>query len=199
MTEPVFTPFWNDSGQGQDQWDRLLMADNIWPGLAEISGSGVKRRMDVKKTKGKDGGTLKDNGMDPAKINISLRLWTAEHWKKFNELLPLIHPKRKGGSRTPTEIVHPQCNALGISTIYISQISFPELDRSSGVMTVSMSAIEWMPAPAPVKRAAGTAGGKATGKKEGPKDFLDSALDIGKEALTDPGKAANLIANILWG
>ena len=129
MSDPVFAPFWNESGEGQDQWDQLILAGNTWPGLADVSGSGVKRRIDVKKTKGKDGAVLKDNGMDPAKLKINLRIWTAEQWSRFNELLPLIHPKRKGGSREPTEIIHPQANLLGIKAILAE--SYERIHRSN--------------------------------------------------------------------
>lgn len=173
----TYAPWWNEAGEGQDQWDTLIMAGNTWPGLATISGSGVKRRIDAKKTKGKDGAILKDNGLDLASISISLRIWTAEHWQRFNELLPTVHPKRKGGVRTPTEIVHPQCNMLGIKAIYISQIQIPDLDRSTGIMTIDFTAIEWVPAPPVVKRAAGTFGG-GPGDQDFVEDLLDVATDV---------------------
>ena len=176
---------------------------NTWPGLADVSGSGVKRRIDVKKTKGKDGAVLKDNGMDLAKLKINLRIWTAEQWSRFNELLPLIHPKRKGGSREPTEIIHPQANLLGIKAIYINQIDFPDLDRSNGIMTVTMSAIEWIPRPAPVKRGAGTAGGKATTTQDDILDALDPLINeakgIANVIATAEDAVTNAIGNIFSG
>lgn len=200
MTKPVYAPWWNESGEGQDQWDTLILAGNTWPGLATISGSGVKRRIDVKKTKGKDGAIIKDNGMDLASLSISLRIWTAEHWTKFNELLPTIHPKRKGGTRVPTEIVHPQANTLGVKTIYISQIEVPDLDRSSGIMTIGMTAIEWVPKPPPVKRAAGTKGGESTDLIELVEDILDPIqrdADVAAEIVETIGNnLGNAVANI---
>ena len=203
MSDLVFAPFWNESGEGQDQWDQLILAGNTWPGLADVSGSGVKHRIDVKKTKGKDGSVLKDNGMDPAKLKINLRIWTAEQWSRFNELLPLIHPKRKGGSREPTELIHPQANLLGIKAIYINQIDFHDLDRSNRIMTVTMSAIEWIPRPAPVKRGAGTAGGKATPTQDDILDALDPLINeakgIANVIATAEDAVTNAIGNIFSG
>ena len=193
MTQTVYAPWWNESGEGQDQWDTLILAGNTWPGLATISGSGVKRRIDVKKTKGKDGAVIKDNGMDLASIRIALRIWTAEHWTKFNELLPTIHPKRKGGTRVPTEIVHPQANTLGIKAIYISQIEVPDLDRSSGIMTIDMTAIEWVPRPPPVKKAAGTKGGSASKDQAQVKDNLDPINGALSEQVTQTGVLGDVV------
>lgn len=155
-TEANGLPYWDDRDDPL-AWDTLILNDEIWPGVCEISGAGVSRKVDVKKGKGEDGATLKDEGYDLARLSITLTIYSDGDWVELQRLLPTIHPRRKGGTRTPISIVNPQCNLLGVSSIYIDKISIPKKPKSGdGLVELEMSAIEWVPEPAPVKGGAGT-------------------------------------------
>jgi hypothetical protein len=158
---PVGIPHWDDRDDPL-VWDTLFLAGEIWPGVCEISGAGVSRKIDVKKSKGSDGATIKDEGYQPAKLTIRLTIYSENDWQLLQALLPSIHPKRKGGVRTPLEISNPQANLLGITQIYIDKIGIPKKPTSGdGLCVLDMSAIEWVPTPKPIKTG-GAAGSTAT-------------------------------------
>jgi hypothetical protein len=136
-------------------WDTLILGGEVWPGICEITGSGVKRRVDAKTTKGSDGARLKDEGMDLAKLNIKLLIYNRTDWADLQRLLPLVHPRRKGGPREPIAILTPYTQLLGIDSIYIKGIPIPSLDKSTQMLTLTMEAIEWVPQPRTVKKGAG--------------------------------------------
>lgn len=157
---PTGLPYWDDRDDPL-AWDTLWLGGELWPGICEISGAGVGRKIDVKKSKGSDGATLKDEGYQLAKLTIRLTIYSESDWRSLQALLPTVHPKRKGGVRTPLEITNPQANLLGISQIYIDKIGIPKKPTSGdGLLTLDMSAIEWVPTPKPIKSggAAGSAG-----------------------------------------
>ena len=69
MTVATGLSFWHD-GDG-DSWDKLHMAGEVWPGIWTIDGAGVSRKIDVKRVKGSDQATIKDEGYNPAKITLN--------------------------------------------------------------------------------------------------------------------------------
>lgn len=152
---PANQPFWNDNvDNGSTLWSLLTIADVNFQGFVTITG-GVSRDIQKKKPKGADGARITDNGYNLAEMNITLTIVRQQEWDDFqNVLLPLIHPRRKGGPRSPVVIQHPALNVLGVSRIYFERIGLPVVD-SKGIGTVSMDAIEWAPAPKDVKKAAG--------------------------------------------
>jgi hypothetical protein len=143
------------------EWDTLYMAGKRWPGICTISGKGIARRLDQKRTKGSDGATLKDEGNDLAEFTIELLIYNRTDWAELQELIPLVSPRRSGGPRQPLAISYPSLALLGISACYIKAISVPSIDKNSQQLTVTMSAIEWVAKPKKVKKAAGTRRGKS--------------------------------------
>ncbi len=152
---PANQPFWGEvENNGATYWDLIIIADLEFVGFATVTG-GVSRKIQVNKPKGADGATITDNGYNPAKISITLKLVQQVDWDSFqNDLLPAIHPRRKGGPRTPVVLTHPALNVLGVSRIYFTSINAPVIG-SDKIGTVKLDAIEWFPAPKPVKKAAG--------------------------------------------
>ena len=177
------------------EWDYLYLAGVRWPGICEVTGSGVSRRVDAKATKGSDGAVLKDEGMDLAKLTIKLTIWNAEQWTMLQELLPSVHPRSSGGARTPTSIITPYTKLLGINNIYIKAIPIPSLDKAKQILTLTMEAIEWVPQPAPVKHGAGgsgKAGGVDWGKLGDAADLVGEAA----KALWDDSPADEAIKGV---
>jgi hypothetical protein len=165
-------PFWDDPNQS---WDTLRLGGNTFPGAVNVDGE-VSRDVEVKKSKGQDGATIKDNGYVPAPVDIALRLWTQEHWTSFQRLLPTIHPRSQGGTRTPVSIGHPAPNLFGIKDIYVKKIGFPKLGDDK-VFTIIITAMEWLPKPKPVKKAAGGGGGSGQSGQGNSDDDLRSELE----------------------
>lgn len=141
-------PFWLDTEEGFSAWDALWLGDEFIPGLPTITIQKT-RSVDVQKTKGQDGSFLADNGYDPAKVSISVRIWTRAQWEQWLEVLPNIDPQRPGGLRTPLSILNPVPNGMGIDTVYVTSISMGSPEGS--MLTVSIECIQWFPEPKPAK------------------------------------------------
>lgn len=155
--------FW---GNPDNDWDALILGGEQWPGLATVTGAGVARKLDVKATKGSDVGTIKDNGYVNGKLVIELQIWTEDQWRELQRLLPIIHPRRKGGDRKPLQIIHPVANLLGIDNVYVQKLPTPSLDKGRGIMVFRFEVLEWVEEAKPVKVASGAAGaGGAAAKK----------------------------------
>lgn len=84
-------PFWGD---GSGAWDTVWVKGLRLPGVAEVDGKGFSRRVDRKKSAGRNGATLTQTGMEPADIDITLTLWTPEHLIELQHILKEIRPKK---------------------------------------------------------------------------------------------------------
>ena len=147
-------PFWLDVNDPL-AWDTVILGGDVWPGLADVSGSGVVRKIDVKKGKGNDGATIKDEGNELAKLTITLTIYNETDWQLLQTLLPKIHPRQTGGPRQPIEIIHPKAALLGIKYIYVTSVPFPDFNKKDQILTLTIEAIEFAPAPRAAKKAAG--------------------------------------------
>ncbi len=169
-------PFWINS-EDPLLWDTVELGNIKFPGLAVVTGSGLRRKVDVKKPKGSDGASLRDEGYQPAEIGIELLIYNRFFWEQLQNVMSLINPRKKGGIRQPLTISHPLTELLGITRIYVKEIPVPVFDKRNGFMTVALKAIEWFPAPKPVKRgkAAGTKGSNKEDEPDvGDKQSLNS-------------------------
>lgn len=138
-------PHWEDA---PEEWDRLTIGSNVMPGVWDIDFS-CRRGIDVKKSKGKDGARLKDEGYSPPIIELIGKIATREQWESLQSIIPTLHPKKKGEARKQYGIGHPKTRLLGISQVYITEVKAPSLVK--GIMTIVLNAIEYVPVPKVVK------------------------------------------------
>ena len=143
---------------GDKAWDELFVGGFKFPGLWTISGPGIERKIDTKKPKGKAKASLTDEGDELGRIDCRGMLHTDEQLAEFVALLPMIHPRRVGGPKSPTDFYHPLANLLGIKQIYVNKIPIPKIERG-GKLFVSFSVLEWVPKPKPQRRGVGGTGG----------------------------------------
>lgn len=134
-------PHWDEA---PDEWDRLVIGRNVMPGVWDVEFS-CKRQVDVKKSKGKDGGRIKDEGYANPIIELNGKIATAEQWAKLQQILPTLHPKKKGSARETYGIAHPKTKLLGISTVYLTEIRAPQL--SKGILSITITCVEFTPQP----------------------------------------------------
>jgi hypothetical protein len=192
--------YWAD---GLSDWDELILGGVKWPGIWSVTGAGVSRKIDLKKSKGADQATLKDEGYKNAKLTATGVLHSAEQWQQLQQVLPDVHPRRQGGDRQPLQLIHPAANLLGIDSVYLTGIKVPTIDApKGGPLTIVLDFIEWTPKPKPVKNASGQSGG---GKGNQPKtlDDLDGEFEgefendaplqaeTGSASLNDPEEQSN--------
>jgi len=141
-------------------WDVLILGGEVWPGLPDVT-STTSRAIDAQKKAGDDGGALVDQGYEPAKVKITIRVWLREQWEELQRLLATVHPRRKGGVRTPLDIWHPETLLKGVRQVYITTIgeASPGRGADHGMLTITLEAIEWFAAPKKAKSKAQTNGG----------------------------------------
>ncbi len=170
--------FWTEP---DNDWDKLVLGGTVWPGvIADISGDAVARKLDIKKSKGSDKATIKDEGNTNAKFKVTLTIWTEAQWRELQALIPDVHPRRKGGDRRPLQIINPQINLLGINEAYLISIPIPKLDRfKGGPLSFTMGFLEWVPNPKPVRNASGTGkGNKAKSQGNNANQDLESQIPL---------------------
>lgn len=191
MSDPkLFAPFWYNDFDPL-AWDTVWLGGLLFPGIASITGSGLKRKIDVKKPKGSDGASLRDEGMEPARLEIELVIYNKTDWEDLQGKWTIITPRTQGGLRTPLSIVHPLTRLMGINRIYIDSIPVPDFDKTDGFLTVRFSAIEWFPAPKPVKTGKG-AGTGGSNKNDWVNKLSGAAETFGEEVI-DP------VSNVIDG
>lgn len=137
-------PFWEDV---PDAWDAIVIAGSAMPGLALVSGEGIGRDIDMKKSPGRDGARLRDRGYQNAKFTVELRVWTADQFESLQRRLEDLQPKRRGGTRNALDVAHPALAMLGVTSMYVQGIGMPVI--KGGILSVTLKAVEWYQSPRP--------------------------------------------------
>ncbi|MEW5858395.1 MAG: hypothetical protein AB1861_13590 [Cyanobacteriota bacterium] len=141
-------PWWYSTEEPLS-WDMCQLGGEWIPGKVSVSGSGIKRNVDVKKSKGKEGATITDQGADLARFTLTVQVWGEQDWQDYQNLLATINPRAKGSKISPVEVVHPAINLLGVKRIYIDSIGVSMIEK--GILTQELSAIEWVDKPPSAK------------------------------------------------
>lgn len=104
------TPFWGDYPAS---WETVRFAKNIFlPGQCKLSGKGFAQKLQRDSPAGTHGAKVKQFGIQPAKFSIVVRMWTAEHLKSFERLVPILKSQRYK-TTTTTDAVGYTGNAGG--------------------------------------------------------------------------------------
>lgn len=82
--------FWEETPEA---WDTLWLGGRAVPGIAKITGN-ASRKIDSRSPPNGDGARLRDRGYEPARIEVEIRVWTAEQLAALETLLEEIHPRR---------------------------------------------------------------------------------------------------------
>jgi len=172
-------------------WDELWLGGTKFPGIATVGGPGIKRKLDIKNAKGSAGASMEDEGDELGQINISLLLTTDAQKDEFVALMPDISPRRKGGPKSPLEIVHPLANVLGIVNIYIDSVPIFDHDKRAATLTVNLHAYEWVPKPKPQSKGTGKGGaGSGTVTTDDVTSAIQDYLDKVREEFNSGGPNA---------
>lgn len=117
--------------------------------------------LDIQKGEKSSGATIKDKGSPPKEVTIVIRMWEQEQIDHFDRnVLPLLQPKAINGARDPLAIKHPKAARHGISAIIVGDIDDPPSDPVIG-QVITVSAVQWFPAPRPAKQPGSTPKDKA--------------------------------------
>lgn len=125
-----------------DLWDTVILAGVIFLGLAVVGGDALGVDLDVTKSSGRDGSRVRDKGVKPGKVKITLRFWDEVTWVSWDALLPVIDPRRQVGRRTPVDVSYPALTQRNVTRVYIETIGLVEW-KDDGTGSVVVNAIEF--------------------------------------------------------
>lgn len=101
-------PFWDLEGAegpdyAPDPWDTCTLVGIQVPGIVSVK-CAPKHRVDVKKAAGKDGGPTIERGLEAAKVQVEITIWTARQWDLLqNEVIPAIW-RHAGKATSPLDV-----------------------------------------------------------------------------------------------
>lgn len=157
MTTQILPGPW---AQQPDLWNTLILGGKEWPGLAKVTVTRANK-WDEKSAKGSNNASRTYTGVEPAKVKIELRFWTAEgqYDVLVTECLPLIEPQDEKKRKDPVNISHAVTHARYVTDVTIDSVSGPD-DNGDQTWTFTIEATEYR-APTAVSPAKG-GGGKPT-------------------------------------
>lgn len=91
MADLDISLFWDDS---PDLWDTVLLGGDPLPGIARVTAT-HGRKLDSKSAPGSNGARIIDKGFQPAKVDITLKLWTKEQLETWFRLAPTLTYRRE--------------------------------------------------------------------------------------------------------
>jgi hypothetical protein len=135
------TPFWDDS---PDEWDFITINGVTLPLASDPDGE-IGRKLDVKYRAGADGGTITDKGLEACKIKIGVLLWTRDHLRAWDALLPVLGPRKRLRDRAPLAVYHPVLEQIEVRRIYVESVSALKRGSTIGTREATITAHEYAP------------------------------------------------------
>lgn len=151
-------PHWADA-ESDDSWDALILGGKFIPGVPSVKVKRPVTKIDKQKAKGKAGAKPKNQGADPATVDITITLINRADLEALEQVLDMLVPK-KSGEVNPLEIQHPAANVVGVTQIIIENISTSQPNAKDG-WKVDIDAVEYTPSPEASKGLGGLQGGGA--------------------------------------
>jgi hypothetical protein len=140
MSEP-----WPDDAP--HEWDRCELGRLELPGLVRVRVR-MSQEIDVKKPKGAHGATTTLQGINPARVTITLRMWNAEQFRTFQAVVvPLRSKVGKGDEKGAVDIEHPKTKMWGIRAVLIQEID-DDAGEQGDLYDVTFDCIEHRPSSA---------------------------------------------------
>ena len=90
-------PYPEDAGA---EWDRVKLGSHVLPGTWAVRGA-VKRRVDVKTSKGQDGARFRDRGYKPGMLTLTGELVGADDWNSMVQISKVLTPRSRGTAMAP--------------------------------------------------------------------------------------------------
>jgi hypothetical protein len=131
-------PYWGDD---PDAWDYVVLGDFVLPGSQTVTAS-LGRKLDTRSGAGSDGASIVDKGYQPAKVEITVRLWDRSGLTEWEQVSPLLVARRR--QRRALQIKHPSLHLLGVHWVYLEELSALK-QTSPGLWEATIKCIEYAP------------------------------------------------------
>lgn len=152
-------PFWDSSGDGLDGYEGADYATNAFD-LATLNGIKVpgitrvkcvpKKKIDIPKSTGRDGGPTTDRGHEASRLDITINVWTPSQWQLLQVLLRSIWrpPGAPIGALDMKAITieHPSCSSppWSVSSILLETMESVEYTAAKGAI-LRLKAVQYIP------------------------------------------------------
>jgi hypothetical protein len=123
-----------------EDWEILFLGGKRMPGVAHVVIK-LPSGLDVQKARGKKKARVKDVGLPPAEVSITLELLPGEEMAALERVINTLRPRGASIARPTLKIIHPNARLWGVSTVKIGEIGSPQ-PGPGGSYTVSINAIE---------------------------------------------------------
>ena len=94
---------------------------------------------DEQRARGSRGARQPKTGVQPAKPQVKLYIWTGTDEDRWDKFAPFINPKLRKERETAATIQHPSLNRFQITQVLISQISEELNADENGVLTIVLT------------------------------------------------------------
>lgn len=152
------TAVWNTASDSpvaqRSPWDCFVVgagqASVVLPGLARVSGHGLKHDLQVKKAAGNDGATVTDTGLELARFTVTLTLSCQEDWDEFIRIVPKLQPKRLNAGTgkmelQPIAVAHPALEPLQITSAKLERVGIARPGHVVGTYEADLEFLEHQP------------------------------------------------------
>jgi hypothetical protein len=148
-----FPPLFPRGGASQplypSGWDRVTLGGILLPGKAQISGLGIKAKLNPKEKNGANGGNPTFHGLEAQTGSIKVTCVMQDQLEELAQacalLLPIPGSTYAGQSLS---IESPQLDALGCVTSVVVEGATPITRTSSGAAEMTIQVRHWLPAQA---------------------------------------------------
>lgn len=135
-------PHWEDPG---NPWDKLILGNNVMPGVWAVVSGVAELEIDSKKTKGKDRARVKPLGLLPPKIQAKGQLVTRADWEALQKIMPDLQPRKPGGPKFALKIYHPAAAIIGVNMVIVERFRSPEINN--GICEITIDLVDWTEEP----------------------------------------------------
>ena len=134
----------NDSFGQLTEWDRLVIGDNVMPGVASVDGD-KDAKIDLKVTQGTDGANATHLGMANAPISVRLKMWTVQQLEDYRRILPHLVARTGKARPDPVSVYHPALAMMGICSLFVKSVGLPRVTSPGGPVEVMIRFLEYLP------------------------------------------------------
>jgi hypothetical protein len=128
------------------QWNVVVIAGQISPGLAIVGEAKRKNTWDQKNAKGMLGTVLTYAGKPAAKFSVEFQLWTLDHFVAFEQFRTILKYDPTKTTAQALDIFHPSLADIDIYSVVTEEIG-NIVHKGQGLYSCTISFIEFLPTP----------------------------------------------------
>jgi hypothetical protein len=163
----VSIPFWDAISDGYEgplyspnPWETVVIDGYKLPGICKVTATS-KQRIEIKKTKGKDGAKTILLGIDPSSVDIEIMIWTSVQLAELVKVLRAIWRRPSKAANADREqpttadvtaqaaltIETPACAMVNILSVVLEGVQ-PLVLQPDGTAKMKITAIQYIKPPA---------------------------------------------------